>query len=1055
MTTLGFQAIGGLEIIESGLNDLRRSQLMIIPEFKYMFGAIQKHHSDLKFAHITGKAKDLLDQAVRDTKFYNILIKMLCEVKQRRTGEQRAGLRQVYTWYQANKHVLYCGPRFGKDFMREQAKEILHKSMSTKSKKRTVSARERLAGNRNFSEHLSLENADTNTVKENLDPQNSTMGPKDVNIVSVQDIFNNDAHPSDVNKNMEETQVTFKDDSSYTSSEPKVARPKSAISVTISHLNEKSGNPLAQKVTTMIHPLSALVNPHAHIASALEDKSMNKTKSVISHISSVSKPDNLQSWQAFMKNRSYGQDIVGKLNFVGRSGTALDVRYSAHSYGESPEAYTKELMDQHVKQLNASENMLSSDEDEENYLVRQTLEEFYQTADIMRPTTRNSSRMSSHSRVRSARGERIDTKPAQEVAPIAKQPLKLGHQLDLLPSNINSSPVPPKDIGIKLNTVVNNIDSVSEEMTYFKEKLVPHPQHGFRQPSVAGLPTPRDEITNTHNFVQSSSDLSSIKSRPVTASYTTDKELTTQQLQKSKLRCKSASGIDWRGRIEPDSVRYKWSKTKFGSHTYLKKWIGVHTQPSGKSSSKARPKTAPSSVKEKLKTQKEQNVRAVQAASHDTTVVDQKDMENMMTIQHLLPGDDGVDPRLLYDYDQKFWKNVRKSSVSSATELPKEFLSFVSSSTMLDKKKSSHSILGDQKTQQVYKDARSEIHTSFVNDEEHCKENTIETEENVELQKTLNEHFSSEIYPEKQKAEITFAEFSETLNPKATYQQEESEDLVHLPAKLQLSTDKNNNNLDKSTDLLPHHFSDVQLNQDILCSDCQSQDKMKTARVERSAGRMPPRSLSAHLTGYNRVTEVLRKAPPLRTPPSIPSPQLYFQTPERKSGQIFVELEHHARRTKSPKSFMQKVEGLRSVSSIHQSPIPNKTSNESIIGTSLQVCRLPVARKTPTAQLLSDFNLDFTDRNVTDQTYLSSSAQYLKHKHVSFSDLQQTHPKSTSAPTSSPRSSLEEAELRNAFSRQSRVEDSSSRANKSLARIGRPIAQVMQVTDPVSLSPVI
>uniref|UniRef100_A0A2C9LQC9 Uncharacterized protein n=1 Tax=Biomphalaria glabrata TaxID=6526 RepID=A0A2C9LQC9_BIOGL len=239
MTALGFQAIGGLEIIESGLNDLRRSQLMIIPEFKYMFGAIQKHHSDLKFAHITGKAKDLLDQAVLDTKFYNILIKMLCEVKQRRTGEQRAGLRQVYTWYQANKHVLYCGPRFGKDFMREQAKEILHKSMSTKSKKRTVSARERLAGNRNFSEHLSLENADTNTVKENLDPQNSTMGQKDVNIVTVQDIFNNDAHPSDVNKNMEETQVTFKDDSSYTSSEPKVARPKSAISVTISHLNEK------------------------------------------------------------------------------------------------------------------------------------------------------------------------------------------------------------------------------------------------------------------------------------------------------------------------------------------------------------------------------------------------------------------------------------------------------------------------------------------------------------------------------------------------------------------------------------------------------------------------------------------------------------------------------------------------------------------------------------------------------------------------------------------------------------------------------------------------
>lgn len=30
----------------------------------------------------------------------------------------------------------------------------------------------------------------------------------------------------------------------------------------------------------------------------------------------------------------------GKLNFVGRSGTALDVRYSSHGHGESPENTT-------------------------------------------------------------------------------------------------------------------------------------------------------------------------------------------------------------------------------------------------------------------------------------------------------------------------------------------------------------------------------------------------------------------------------------------------------------------------------------------------------------------------------------------------------------------------------------------------------------------------------------------------------------------------------------------------------------------------------------------
>ena len=30
------------------------------PEFKDMYGAIERHHRDMKLAHLTGKAKDLL-----------------------------------------------------------------------------------------------------------------------------------------------------------------------------------------------------------------------------------------------------------------------------------------------------------------------------------------------------------------------------------------------------------------------------------------------------------------------------------------------------------------------------------------------------------------------------------------------------------------------------------------------------------------------------------------------------------------------------------------------------------------------------------------------------------------------------------------------------------------------------------------------------------------------------------------------------------------------------------------------------------------------------------
>ncbi|KAH9488790.1 hypothetical protein Btru_058787, partial [Bulinus truncatus] len=681
MTALGFQTFGGLQTIESGLNDLRRSQLMIIPEFKYMYGVIQKHHDDLKFAHITGKAKDLLDQAIRDTKFYNILIKMLCEVKQRRSGEQRAGLRQVYTWYMANKHNLYCGPRFGKEFMRDQAKEILQKSVTAKNKRKSWSSRERSMNSRNISGHSVPQIADICTAKENLDPGKLLENP----VTDMQEINhnNNPTILQESNVDVLETSMNEIDDSSYASSDPVLTRPKTAITVTISHLNDKSSHHLPsnlQKVTTMVHPLSTLVNPHAQMPLSIDNTSSKDKKSFISHIASGIKPDNLQTWQAFNKNRSYGQDIVGKLNFVGRSGTAFDVRYAAHSQGETPEAYTKEFLRQHFRELNTFDDVPSSD-DEENYFVRQTLEEFYQTADIIRPTTRSSSRMSTHSRIKSAKH---DPPTVSEVSSNTKEPQKLGHQLELLPNNNKFNEAPTIDTGIKLNEVVNKIDSVSEEMTHFKEKLVPQPQHGYRQPSVAGLPTPREEETTTMkiNLAQSTSDL---KTRPATSYSAKDLEKPSSDLRISKLRCKSASGIDWRGRIEPDSVRYKWSKTKFGSHTYLKKWIGSYDQNSGSSSARKRPKTAPNATKEKWKSQTDKSVRAVQAASHDTTLVDQKDVDSMMTIQHLLPGDDGIDPRSLYDYDQKFWKNVRKSSLSAPVEAPKEFLSFISSTpTLLD-----------------------------------------------------------------------------------------------------------------------------------------------------------------------------------------------------------------------------------------------------------------------------------------------------------------------------------------------------------------------------------
>jgi len=147
-TAAAYHPIGGLEDLENGLNVLRRCQLMMVPEFKSMFWAMELHHRDIRLAHLTGKAKDLQEQAIRDTKFYNILVKMLCEVKEKRLSDQREGLRRVHTWYMANKHVLYSGPRFGKDLMKEEAKEVFLKATTPRELKRAKSAKERPSSNR-------------------------------------------------------------------------------------------------------------------------------------------------------------------------------------------------------------------------------------------------------------------------------------------------------------------------------------------------------------------------------------------------------------------------------------------------------------------------------------------------------------------------------------------------------------------------------------------------------------------------------------------------------------------------------------------------------------------------------------------------------------------------------------------------------------------------------------------------------------------------------------------------------------------------------------------
>lgn len=95
------------------------------------------------------------------------------------------------------------------------------------------------------------------------------------------------------------------------------------------------------------------------------------------------------------------------------------------------------------------------------------------------------------------------------------------------------------------------------------------------------------------------------------------------------------------------------------------------------------------------------------------------------------------------------------------------------------------------------------------------------------------------------------------------------------------------------------------------CSDCSpSAGAQRVQKLERSAGRTPGlvHSASAQMVHLSRRhAELMRRTPPLRTPPSIP----VFQGRSPRTlhspchGPMMSELEHHARKIKSPRAFMQ------------------------------------------------------------------------------------------------------------------------------------------------------
>ncbi|XP_060596380.1 uncharacterized protein LOC132750419 isoform X2 [Ruditapes philippinarum] len=453
----------------------------------------------------------------------------------------------------------------------------------------------------------------------------------------------------------------------------------------------------------MVHSIASLVNPHAKLAeseaikmeheykrdlireqmSATPYKSNSRINSskrgpdLSAHIPvlrtvsvSNNREDNVSVFNSFRHDHLYGQEILsphrpyfptpqttqvfpsikpGRLNFVGRSGTALDVRYSAHPQGDQPEQHTKSVIQLYGMMNNGGlqpheHSCPAGAKQSESLIHHQTLEEFYQTADNFSPSHTSSFRNSA--RIQSAPPPRVkSSKPVPSGAKTAmprrqssgknQSTAKLGKSLldfkdektlgddeedEILYSSANDRP----KSAVKLEAVVNMIDQVKDEMNFFREKLAPAPMSGFRQPastSVSNKPLSRPTSTASHRSRPRSSQVRprspSPEGRPSTPQEVDEILMGEPEVPGDSFRTLSLplnrphsasvnKAVDWRGKVTPESARIR-SKTRFGGHSYVQK-LKPSLRTAGASSAGKRPKTAPISMKERWHSkEKEEN----------------------------------------------------------------------------------------------------------------------------------------------------------------------------------------------------------------------------------------------------------------------------------------------------------------------------------------------------------------------------------------------------------------------------------------------------------------
>ncbi|XP_013402255.1 uncharacterized protein LOC106167906 [Lingula anatina] len=657
--------------LEKGIKSLRRSRLMQVREFKDMFSMIEHHHRDIRLAHLTGKAKDLIEHDQQDTKFFNILVHMLGEVSMIESHQQqKQDLQKVHSWFMANKQTLHSAPIFGRAKKQLATQGILRIDPRTGSMRpysgSTGSARSRRNKAVQLMEVEQFESPRLQSPPQ-LNREKITQGkPLKATAPSKEKIQNENIAPAA----LPATEVPNNTPPASTETKP-IPQPPPAP---------------REDVTVpprMVHPVAALVNPHVvqlsehHPSTPQPHFDIDQMSDVSSpvKIRVESNPDNLssgqlspdrtrtpleernarlRSWNEFQQDQTYGQEMLGSLQFIGRGGQPQGVRYAAHDLGETPEEYTKDIVVGYSR-LHGTGPAPGIDP---KMLVSQTTEEFYQLAEgyypdtpkypssvvaAMRPKSTPPGAKRSASVMTNFGAMRSRAATPKNRSKSALGAVSLQHVMPDPP------PEPKPRLDVKLDTVVNLIDSVTDDLNYYKEKLTPEPLNGFRPPTAVVVASrPNTAVP----FMRSNPPTSPQSERNDESPREEDSEWTvhfSRPQPPPAVQNPVMQAIDWRGRITPDTTRYKWATTSFGGHTYMKKLKQkISHRSAGSTSAGKRPKTAPMTVREKWNTDKpsDDNSRIAQAASNTVTQVDPSVVSSMVKVHNLGSGNPSKLPKI-------------------------------------------------------------------------------------------------------------------------------------------------------------------------------------------------------------------------------------------------------------------------------------------------------------------------------------------------------------------------------------------------------------------------